>query len=166
MFSGFLYPSSIVGSSSFFVRKLVSPSYNINLDLLQSYLTSIVVPYIMPNLIVVIAFRSFSLTFTLTLSFRSKTTLTFLRPSLDNVYFYSIRITTLITSSPASYIIASSSTIIPSIAFLYTPLIEIVIDLNRYSNYSFQSRIVGSSTYKFILNVILKTSIVYSYKGV
>ena len=43
----------------------------------------------------------------------------------------------LITSSPTSYIIASSSIIVPSIAFLYTPLIEIVINLNRYSNYSF-----------------------------
>ena len=44
----------------------------------------------MPNLIAVIVFRSFSLTFTLTLSFRPKTTFTFLRPSLDNIYFYSV----------------------------------------------------------------------------
>ena len=166
MFSGFLYPSSIVGSLSFLIRELVFPSYNINLDLLQLYLTSIAVPYIMPNFIVVIAFQSFSLTFTLTLSFRSKTTFTFLKPSLGNVYFYSVQIITLITSSPASYIIASSSTIVPSIAFLYTSLVEIVVDFNRYSNYSFQSRIVSSSTYKFILNVILKTSIVYSYQGI
>ena len=163
MFSRFLYPSSVIGSSSFFVRELVSSSYNVNLGLLQSYLTSIAVPYIIPNLIVVIAFQSFSLTFTLPFSFRSKTTSTFLRPSLDNVYFYSVQIITLITSGPTSYIIASLSTIVPSIAFLYTPLIEIVVDLNRYSNYSFQSRIVGSSTYKFILNIVFKTLIVYSY---
>ena len=34
MLSGFLYPSSIIGSSSFIVRELVSPSYNVNFDLL------------------------------------------------------------------------------------------------------------------------------------
>ena len=166
MFSGFPYPSSVVGSSSFFVRKLVSSSYYINLNVLQSYLTSIVVLYIMPYFVVVIVFQSFLLTFTLTLSFRSKTALTLSRPFLGNVYLYSVRVVTLITSGPAGYIIASSSTIVPSIAFLYTPLIEIVVDFNRYSNYSFQSRIVGSSTYKFILNVILQTSIVYSYQGI
>ena len=43
----------------------------------------------------------------------------------------------LITSGPTSYIIASSSTIVPSIAFLYISLIETVIDLDRCSNYSF-----------------------------
>ena len=137
MFSSFPYPSSVVGSSSFFFRKLVSPSYYINLDILQSYLTSTVVPYIMPYFVVVIVFRSFSLTFTLTLPFRSKTASTFSRPSLGNVYLYSVRIATLITSGPASYIIASPSTIVPSIAFLYTSLIKTVIDLDRYPNYSF-----------------------------
>ena len=91
----------------------------------------------MPYFVVVIAFRSFSLTFTLTLSFRSKTTSTLSRPFLGNVYLYSVRVASLITPSPASYIIASSSIIIPSIAFLYTPLVETVVDLNRYSNYSF-----------------------------
>ena len=134
--------------------------------MLQLYLTSIVVSYIMPYFIVVIAFRSFLLTFTLTPSFRSKTISTLFKPFLGNVYLYSIKVITLITSSLASYIIASSSIIVPSIAFLYTSLIEIVVDLNRYSNYSFQSRIVGFYTYKFILNIVLKTSIVYSYKSI
>ena len=91
----------------------------------------------MPYFIAIIAFRSFSLTFTLTLSFRSKTAPTLSRPFLGNVYLYSVRVVTLITSGPTSYIIASSSAITPSIAFLYTPLVKIVIDLNRYSNYSF-----------------------------
>ena len=91
----------------------------------------------MPNLIVVIVFRSFSLTFTLTLYLRSKTASTLSRPFLGNVYLYSVRVATLITFGPAGYIIASSSAIVPSIAFLYTPLVEIVVDLNRYSNYSF-----------------------------
>ena len=137
MFSGFLYPGNVVGSSSFFVRKLVPPSYYINLDVLQSYLTSTAVPCIMPYFIAIIAFRSFSLTFTLSLSFRSKTAPTLSRPFLGNVYLYSVRVATLITSGPASCIIASSSTIVPSIAFLYTPLVEIVIDLDRCPNYSF-----------------------------
>ena len=91
----------------------------------------------MPYFIVVIVFRSFLLTFTLTLSFKSKTTSTLSRPFLGNIYLYSVRVATLITPSPAGNIIASSSTIIPSIAFLYTPLIEIVVDLNRRTNYSF-----------------------------
>ena len=137
MFSGFLYPGSVVGSSSFFVRKLVSPSYNIDLDLLQSHLTSTAVPCIMPNFVAVIAFQSFSLTFTPTLSFRSETAPTLSRPFLGNVYLYSVRVATLITSGPAGCIIASSSAIVPSIAFLYTPLVETVIDFDRYPNHSF-----------------------------
>ena len=139
MFPRFPYPSSVICSSSFLVKELVSPSYYVNLDLLQSHLVPIAVSYIMPNLVVVIAFRSFSLTFTLPLSFRSKTTFAVLRPSLGNVYFYSIQIATLITSGPASCIIASLSAIVTSIAFLYTSLIETIVDFDRYSNYSFQS---------------------------
>ena len=91
----------------------------------------------MPDLIVVIAFRSFLFTFTLTFPLRSKTISILSKPFLGNIYLYSVKVVTLITSGSASYIIASLSTIVPNIAFLYTPLIETVVDFDRYSNYSF-----------------------------
>ncbi len=80
---------------------------------------------------------------------------------LDVVDFYGIRVATLPSSGLAVGSIASSSANLWLIAFFHESLVEHVVDFNCSLLQSVDGRRVSSVSYKLVLNVVLKASIVH-----
>ena len=115
----------------------------------------------MSNFIIVIVLRSSFLTLELSLPF-SISSIAFPRRILSSIEFYSVRIATLLPSRPAVRSIARSSAKLSYISLFYSSFVQSIVDFDYYPNNVRKYSLVSSETYKFVLNVVLKSSIVYS----
>ncbi len=86
----------------------------------------------MSFLVIVIVLVGFSVFLTLRLSFASSfPKRSSLRYSLGSVDFYSVRVAAFVPSRLASRNIASTSASLTYVSFLYSSLVETVVDIDR-----------------------------------
>ena len=80
---------------------------------------------------------------------------------LGVVDFYSVRIATSLTSSPAVSSVASSSANLIGVSFLYRSFVKCVINLDRSYLKAIQRCRVSSIAHELVLNIILQSAIVH-----